>query len=67
MAFTHSSSRRSGKVDILFEIIVNPFHPVHNVIVPMITLSLREYFEPDAPERNHIPVVNTNLSSEQVI
>ena len=37
------------------------------VIVPMIILSIREYFEPDAPERNHIPVVNTNLSSEQVI
>ena len=37
------------------------------VIVPMIILSFREYFESDAPERNHIPVVNTNLSSEQVI
>ena len=30
-------------------------------------LSAREYFEPDAPEINKIPTVNTNLSSEQVI
>jgi len=28
---------------------------------------IRHYFEPDAPEENKIPVVNTNLSAEQTI
>ena len=32
-----------------------------------ITSSPREYFEPEAPERNMIPVVNTNFSSDQVL
>ena len=36
-------------------------------LIPNNTLSPREYFEPEAPERNRIPVVNTNLSSDQVV
>jgi len=41
----------------------NVAHGIHSLFLE----EIREYFESDAPERNHIPVVNTNLSSEQPI
>jgi len=41
----------------------NVAHGIHSLFLE----EIREYFEPDAPERNNVPVVNTNLSSEQPI
>jgi len=41
----------------------NVAHATHSLFLE----EIREYFEPEAPERNMIPVVNTNFSSDQPI
>jgi len=38
-------------------------HGIHSLSLE----EIRHYFEPDAPEENRIPVVNTNLSAEKTI
>ena len=38
-------------------------HGIHSLSLE----EIRHYFEPDAPEENRIPVVNTNLTAEKTI
>ena len=70
MAFTRCTLKKSGSY--LSEDIYQPLLQYHKLVYTlegfwMKILIFRHFFEPDATENNKIPVVNKNLSSEQVL